>query len=95
MRTEIVLIRERFGADKLIVAPEADALTLSVNAVNIGRDIVLATVSPVLRGLLEERGYRVHEVPITDFSLSGGSAFCLTLKLDRKSGGRDIAWDLL
>ncbi|MDR3440975.1 arginine deiminase-related protein [Telmatospirillum sp.] len=88
------LIARRFGADNLIVAPEADARTLSVNAVNVGRDIVVATMSAVLRGMLEERGYRVHEVPITDFSLSGGSAFCLTLKLDRKSGGRDIAWEM-
>ncbi|MBB6254715.1 dimethylarginine dimethylaminohydrolase family protein [Nitrospirillum iridis] len=78
-------IRERFGAQNLIVAPEPDACTLAVNAVNIGRDIVLATASPALRGMLTERGYTVHETPISDFGLSGGSAFCLILKLDRSS----------
>lgn len=78
-------IRDRFGAENLIVAPEADACTLAVNAVNLGRDIVLATASPALRAMLEERGYRVHETPISDFGLSGGSAFCLTLRLDRNS----------
>ena len=84
------LIEERFGKDNLIPAPEEDACGFAVNAVNIGRDIVLATVSPGLRGMLEERGYRLHATPISDFNLSGGSAFCLTLKLDRASGGRDI-----
>ena len=88
------LIREHFGADNLIVAPEEDACAFAVNAVNIGRDIVLATVTPKLRATLEERGYRLHETPISDFNMSGGSAFCLTLKLDRASGGRDIPEDL-
>lgn len=84
------IIEERFGKDNLIAAPEEDACGFAVNAVNIGRDIVLATVSDKLRGQLEERGYRLHATPISDFNLSGGSAFCLTLKLDRASGGRDI-----
>jgi N-dimethylarginine dimethylaminohydrolase len=88
------IIRDRFGAENLIAAPEEDACGFAVNAVNIGRDIVLATVTPELRGLLEERGYRLHETPISDFNLSGGSAFCLTLKLDRASGGRDIPAEL-
>lgn len=88
------LIEERFGKDNLIAAPEEDACAFAVNAVNIGRDIVLATVSDRLRGMLEERGYRLHATPISDFNLSGGSAFCLTLKLDRASGGRDIPAEL-
>ncbi len=88
------LIEERFGKDNLIPAPEEDACGFAVNAVNIGRDIILATVTDTLRGLLEERGYRLHATPISDFNLSGGSAFCLTLKLDRASGGRDIPAEL-
>jgi len=87
-------IRARFGQENLIAVPEEDACAFAVNAVNIGRDIVLATVTPELRGTLEERGYRLHETPISDFNLSGGSAFCLTLKLDRASGGRDIPAEL-
>ena len=87
-------IRDRFGAENLIAAPEQDACGFAVNAVNIGRDIVLATVTPKLKSMLEERGYRLHETPISDFNLSGGSAFCLTLKLDRASGGRDIPAEL-
>jgi N-dimethylarginine dimethylaminohydrolase len=87
-------IKDSFGADNLIAAPEEDACGFAVNAVNIGRDIVLATVTPKLKAMLEERGYRLHETPISDFNLSGGSAFCLTLKLDRASGGRDIPAEL-
>jgi N-dimethylarginine dimethylaminohydrolase len=78
-------IRRHFGADKLIAVSEIDAACFAVNAVNLGRDIVLATVSRELRARLEQRGYRLHETPISDFNLSGGSAFCLTLKLDRRS----------
>jgi N-dimethylarginine dimethylaminohydrolase len=88
------LIGEHFGTDNLIAAPDDDACGFAVNAVNIGRDIVLATVSAKLRSMLEERGYRLHQTPISDFNLSGGSAFCLTLKLDRASGGRDIPAEL-
>jgi N-dimethylarginine dimethylaminohydrolase len=87
-------ILDCFGAENLIAAPEPDACGFAVNAVNIGRDIVLATVTAELRFMLEERGYRLHETPISDFNLSGGSAFCLTLKLDRASGGRDIPAEL-
>ena len=34
---------------------------------------------------LKARGYRVVKTPLTAFLRSGGSAFCLTLRLDRKS----------
>jgi N-dimethylarginine dimethylaminohydrolase len=32
--------------------------------------------------LLEERGYRPHPVPLSEFMKSGGAAKCLTLALD-------------
>ena len=38
-----------------------------------------------LRRTLDERGYRVHETPLGSFGRSGGSAFCLTLRLDNRS----------
>jgi N-dimethylarginine dimethylaminohydrolase len=79
------IIEERVGKDMLIAAPEEDAARLAVNCVNLGRDIVLAVCSDTMRGLLEARGYTLHQLPITTFSKSGGSAFCLTLRLDRVS----------
>src|SRR3979409_1277737 len=38
-----------------------------------------------LRAVLAERGYRVVTTPLPSFLRSGGSAFCLTLRLDRRS----------
>jgi N-dimethylarginine dimethylaminohydrolase len=35
-----------------------------------------------LRAELAERGYRVVTTPLPSFLRSGGSAFCLTLRLD-------------
>jgi N-dimethylarginine dimethylaminohydrolase len=38
-----------------------------------------------LRARLESRGYNVIATPLSSFLRSGGSAFCLTLRLDRRS----------
>jgi hypothetical protein len=37
---------------------------------------------------LKERGYGVVSTPLTSFLRSGGSAFCLTLRLDHHSAER-------
>jgi len=84
------------AADKLIEAPQEDADHLAVNAVCIGRDIVMCYCSPALRQCLERRGYRVHVVPLGSFNRSGGAAYCLTLKLNnlfkgRQRGGEKLA----
>lgn len=63
-----------------------DAEQLAVNAVCIGRHVVLSQCSAALRAALESAGYGVHEVHIPQFALSGGSVCCLTLRLDRRSG---------
>ncbi len=79
------VVAERAGRHNLIAAPEEDAARLSVNLVNLDRDIVLATATDRFQSMIEERGYRLHKLPISSFSKSGGSAFCLTLRLDRTS----------
>ncbi len=71
--------------DMLIEAPKEDAEQLAVNAVNVGRDIVMAACGPELKAKLEARGYRIFVVPLTAFRRSGGAAFCLTLRLDLDS----------
>ena len=45
----------------------------------------MSGASEQLRHKLEERGYRVIITPLPSFLRSGGSAFCLTLRLDRNS----------
>ncbi len=38
---------------------------------------------------LAARGYRLHEVDLAPFILSGGAAYCMTLRLDRRSRGQE------
>lgn len=79
---------QALAGDQLIVAPTEDAENLGVNSVCIGRDVVLCHCSQALRDQLEERGYRVHVVPLGSFNRSGGAAYCLTLRLDNLFKGR-------
>jgi N-dimethylarginine dimethylaminohydrolase len=62
-----------------------DASRLAANAVCIGDTIVMSGCSHRLRSELTERGYNVVKSPLESFLRSGGSAFCLTLRLDRSS----------
>jgi len=84
-RDGLAEIHERVAPDLRIAIDEADAVHLAANAVCIGEDIVLSRCGDTLRRTLEERGYRVHETPLGSFGRSGGSAFCLTLRLDNRS----------
>ena len=60
----------------------ADARRFVCNAVVIGRDIVLhAGGSARLKHELAGRGFRIHEVDLSQFLKAGGSAKCLVLKL--------------
>jgi N-dimethylarginine dimethylaminohydrolase len=71
-------------ADRIPLTPE-DAAHFAANAVVVGRNIVLSSCSPELRRTLEARGYRVVETLLDAFQRSGGSACCLTLRLDHRS----------
>ncbi len=68
-----------------IVLDHADATRFAANAVCLGRSLVLSSCSETLRRDLEERGYAVVEAPLDAFLRSGGSACCLTLRLDHRS----------
>jgi N-dimethylarginine dimethylaminohydrolase len=81
----LVAIHARVPSGQLIVASDADAAALSVNAVSVDRTIVLATPTGALQRTLEERGYRVVGVDLSPFILAGGAAFCMTLRLDLAS----------
>jgi N-dimethylarginine dimethylaminohydrolase len=73
------------GKDAILEASDEDAAAFSVNAVNFGREIVMARPPKKLIGRLEERGYRVRSVDLDPFILSGGGAYCMTLRLNRFS----------
>lgn len=63
-----------------------DAEQLAVNAVCVGRHVVLSQCSPTIESVLQSAGYSVHKADIPQFAMSGGSVCCLTLRLDRHSG---------
>jgi N-dimethylarginine dimethylaminohydrolase len=78
-------IRDRTNSDQRIELNPEDAALFVANAVHLGNDIILSGCSDGLRARLEEAGYRVHPTPLGAFHKSGGSAFCLTLRLDHRS----------
>jgi N-dimethylarginine dimethylaminohydrolase len=71
-------------ADRIALDP-ADAARFAANAVCFERVLVLSSCSEMLRGALRERGYAVVTAPLAAFLRSGGSACCLTLRLDHRS----------
>jgi N-dimethylarginine dimethylaminohydrolase len=79
------LIADHVAPDDRLIASDADAAALCVNAVCIGRTVVMARAPARLKAMLGERGYRVIEVDLAPFLLSGGAAFCMTLRLDLTS----------
>jgi len=69
----------------LIEASAADAEHLAVNSVCLGEHLIACHASDALREVLTGRGYELHVVPLGSFNRSGGSAYCLTLRLDLSS----------
>ena len=84
-------IHERVARHARIELGIADGCRLAANAVCLGRNLVMSACSARLRGTLEERGYAVVTTPLPSFLRSGGAAFCLTLRLDRRSAAGERA----
>ncbi|WP_145442367.1 dimethylarginine dimethylaminohydrolase family protein [Gimesia chilikensis] len=66
----------------LIPVVDEEAQRFACNAVVIGRSVALNTGCPQLEQTLRERGYEPHSTPLDEFIKAGGSAKCLTLRLD-------------
>lgn len=75
-------LRRLVPAGQLIEASEEDAARFCVNAVCLGRTVVMAAAAPLLGQRLAERGYTLRDLDLSPFILSGGGAFCMTLRLD-------------
>ena len=75
-------IRARVPISQRIAATDEEAQAFCVNAVNLERRIVMARAPASLTRKLEARGYAVTEVDLAPFILSGGAAYCMTLRLD-------------
>lgn len=90
----LATITHAVGSDQLIAASLDELQRFNVNAVNVGRDIVMSECGSALRDTLSRRGYRLHTVDLAPFMLSGGGAFCMTLRLDRHSQSVQMASQL-
>lgn len=76
------MLRMTVGPEYLIEIGEDDALAFACNAVEAGDAVVLHRASGALRERLESLRYRVFETDLSEFHKAGGSAKCLTLKLN-------------
>jgi len=72
---------------ELIPVAEEEARSFACNAVVVGRTVVTNTGCPKLHAALKARGFEPRATPLSEFVKSGGSAKCLTLRLD----GEDAA----
>jgi N-dimethylarginine dimethylaminohydrolase len=86
--TSQAVIRDRVPDAQRIVASAEEAAAFCVNAVNLGEQLIMARAPATLRAKLGAAGYRLTEVDLDPFILSGGAAYCMTLRLDRTSESR-------
>jgi arginine dihydrolase len=73
----------------LIEVPTDEAIRFGCNAVVVGRTVIAPAGCVQLRGELESRGFAVRELELDEFLKAGGSAKCLTLRVD---GEEAAAW---
>lgn len=67
---------------RLIPVVKEEADRFGCNAVVVGKTVFLNTGCERLTADLQARGYAVRATPLDEFLKSGGSAKCLTLRLD-------------
>ena len=76
---------------RLLPVEEAEALRFGCNAVVVGNTVVVNTGCERLAAGLRQWGYDTRAVELDEFLKAGGSAKCLTLRLD---GEEAAAWAL-
>jgi N-dimethylarginine dimethylaminohydrolase len=70
---------------RLIAVDDEEAARFACNAVVIGQDVVLNAGCSKLESDLTAAGFTPHATELGEFLKSGGSAKCLTLRLDGES----------
>ncbi len=81
------VLRDRIP--RLIEAAADEAVSFSCNAVVVGHTVVLNEGAPKLARSLLDCGFQVRPLAFSEFIKSGGSAKCLTLRID---GEEAAAW---
>ena len=78
----IAAIEKHVPAARRIAISEEDALAFACNAVNIDDAVVVNRATPAFVKTLGKAGFEVVQTPLSEFMKAGGSAKCLTLRLD-------------
>ncbi len=68
---------------------EEDAMAFACNAVNVGTTVILNRTTPDLTRHLAAWGFQTVRVELSRFMSAGGSARCLTLRLDEEQVPRE------
>lgn len=84
-------IHEHAATAQRILLNRADATRFAANAVCFDGVLVLSSCSDALRRELEGRGYTVAKTSLHAFLRSGGSAGCLTLRLDHQTRAKEAS----
>jgi N-dimethylarginine dimethylaminohydrolase len=79
------LIEKRIAEERRIAIGEKDALAFACNAVNIDKTVVVNKASEDFVSRLAKAGFQVIQTPLSEFMKAGGSAKCLTLRLNESS----------
>jgi len=75
-------IERRVAAGRRIAVGEEDGLAFACNAVGIGATVVVNRATAALVRTLAGKGFELVQTPLSEFMKAGGSAKCLTLRLD-------------
>ncbi|OGI00538.1 MAG: amidinotransferase [Candidatus Melainabacteria bacterium GWF2_37_15] len=79
------VIEANFPEEKRIVVNEEEAGLFSCNAVSISKSVIMNKTTDRLKKVLADKGFNTYEVDLSEFMKAGGSAKCLTLKLNEHS----------
>ena len=93
-------VLKQFIPNLLEVDP-SEAKDFACNAVVVGQNVITNVGCPKLRQQLTHQGFKPIATPLSEFVKAGGSAKCLTLRLDgeeaatwkRNKNGRVVAVD--
>ena len=76
---------------RLLAVREDEAARFACNAVVVGKTVIVNAGSDQLMADLRNWGYQTQSVELDEFLKAGGSAKCLTIRLDGEEAAR---WDL-
>lgn len=64
-----------------VIATETDAAGFGLNTVSDGRHVLISQDAPTLAAAIEDRGFDVHRVDVSELRKAGGGAKCCVLTL--------------